>query len=76
MLRLGPVQPEGREPDDPAALASALHDLYADRDLNDRLSQRGFDGVRAHYDIERSTDRLMDVYTEVTGNAGLQPGAA
>ena len=52
-------------PDDPDALAGALHDLWADRALNDRLGERGFDGVRAHYDIARSTDRLMAVYEDV-----------
>ena len=56
-------------PDDPAALAGALHDLWADRDLNERLGQRGFDGVRAHYDIVKSTDRLMEVYSDVVGSS-------
>ena len=49
-------------PDDPAALAGALHDLWADRALNDRLGERGYAGVREHYDIAQSTDRLMGVY--------------
>ena len=52
-------------PDDPDALAGALHDLWADRALNDRLGERGFAGVREHYDIVKSTDRLMDVYSDV-----------
>jgi glycosyltransferase involved in cell wall biosynthesis len=52
-------------PDDPAALAGALHDLWADRVLRERLGQRGFAGVREHYDIVKSTDRLLDVYSEV-----------
>jgi glycosyltransferase involved in cell wall biosynthesis len=54
-------------PDDPDALAGALHDLWVDRERNDRLGQRGFDGVRAHYDIVKSTDRLLEVYTEIKG---------
>jgi colanic acid biosynthesis glycosyl transferase WcaI len=54
-------------PDDPEALAGALHDLWADRERSERLGQRGFDGVREHYDIVKSADRLMDVYSEVTG---------
>jgi glycosyltransferase involved in cell wall biosynthesis len=63
-------------PDDPTALADAVHDLWADRDLNERLGQRGFDGVREHYDIARSTDRLMEVYSDVVGpSSGLKPGA-
>jgi glycosyltransferase involved in cell wall biosynthesis len=54
-------------PDDPDALAGGLHDLWADRALNDRLGQRGAAGVREHYDIVTSVDRLMAVYSEVTG---------
>lgn len=53
-------------PDDPAALAGALHDLWADRAAADRLGQRGFEGVRAHYDIVKSADRLLEVYGELT----------
>jgi glycosyltransferase involved in cell wall biosynthesis len=56
-------------PDDPAALADALHSLWANRDLTERLGQRGFDGVRAHYDIARSTDRLLAVYESVVARA-------
>jgi glycosyltransferase involved in cell wall biosynthesis len=59
-------------PDDPAALAGALHDLWADRELTERLGQRGFDGVRTHYDIVKSTDRLMEVYSEVAGAPGVE----
>jgi glycosyltransferase involved in cell wall biosynthesis len=54
-------------PDDPDALAGGLHDLWADRELNERLGQCGFLGVREHYDIVRSTDRLLEVYSEITG---------
>jgi glycosyltransferase involved in cell wall biosynthesis len=49
-------------PNDTQALATALHNLFEDRELADRLGQRGFDGVREHYSIERSTDRLLAVY--------------
>jgi glycosyltransferase involved in cell wall biosynthesis len=56
-------------PDDPDALAGALHDLWADRALNERLGQQGFAGVREHYDIVKSTDRLLEVYDEVTGSS-------
>jgi glycosyltransferase involved in cell wall biosynthesis len=56
-------------PDDPDALAGALHDLWADRALNERLGQRGFAGVREHYDIAKSTDRLLDVYSDVLGSS-------
>jgi glycosyltransferase involved in cell wall biosynthesis len=56
-------------PDDPDALAGALHDLWADCALNERLGERGFAGVREHYDIVKSTDRLLEVYDEVTGSS-------
>jgi glycosyltransferase involved in cell wall biosynthesis len=52
-------------PDDPDALATALQDLWSDRALNDRLGERGFAGVREHYDVVKSTDRLMSIYQEV-----------
>ena len=54
-------------PDDPAALAGALYDLWADGATNERLGEQGFAGVREQYDITKSTDRLMDVYSEITG---------
>ncbi len=52
--------------DDTKALAGALHDLWQDPARLAQLGQRGFDGVRVHYSIERSTDRLMAVYEQVT----------
>jgi glycosyltransferase involved in cell wall biosynthesis len=48
--------------DDTEALADALHRLWQDRPLTERLGRAGFDGVREHYSIERSADRLMAVY--------------
>ena len=52
-------------PDDPIALADGIHSLYQDRALANRLGERGFDGVRAHYTIQLSADRLLDVYTSM-----------
>lgn len=49
-------------PDDPAALADGLYRLWHDRELARTLGQRAFDGVRAHYGIARSTDRMLSVY--------------
>ena len=63
-------------PDDGDALAGALYDLWADRALNDRLGERGFTGVREHYDIVKSTDRLLDVYSEVVGASARSSPAA
>jgi glycosyltransferase involved in cell wall biosynthesis len=49
-------------PGDPEALADALYALWKDRELAEKLGERGFDGVRAHYSIQRSADKLLDVY--------------
>ena len=55
-------------PDDTKALADALHSLWQDPVRRERLGRAGFDGVREHYSITRSTDRLMAVYESlVTG---------
>ncbi len=56
-------------PDDPGALAEGLFTLWKDRDLARTLGDRGFDGVRAHYSIQRSADRLLAVYESL----GAQP---
>jgi len=53
-------------PDDPVALADGLYQLWHDRQLRDTLGERAFQGVRAHYDITQSADRMMKVYEEVT----------
>ena len=53
-------------PDDAAALAEGLYRLWADRGLTKMLGDRGFDGVRAHYGIAQSADRMLAVYEDVT----------
>jgi glycosyltransferase involved in cell wall biosynthesis len=49
-------------PDVTEALADALFTLWSDRDMRTALGQRAFDGVRAHYTIQHSATRLLDVY--------------
>jgi glycosyltransferase involved in cell wall biosynthesis len=58
--------------DDPAALADGLHTLWQDRALAERLGRQGFAGVREHYSVQRSADRLLSVYGEISG---LKAGA-
>ena len=59
---------------DPDSLADGLYRLWQDRALAATLGERGFDGVRAHYTVARSADRLLDVYRAVvnqrTGSTG------
>jgi len=54
------------EPGDPAALAEGLFTLWNDRQLAGTLGDRAFDGVRAHYSIQQSTDTLLEVYASMT----------
>jgi len=52
--------------DDPDALASGLHSLWADPAARERLGRAAYDGVRAHYTIAHSADRLTGVYESLT----------
>ena len=54
------------QPDDPSSLADGLHALWHDRVLRAQLARRGYEGVRAHYTVQRSADRLLAVYDAVT----------
>jgi glycosyltransferase involved in cell wall biosynthesis len=51
-------------PDDPEALAEGLWQLWQDRALRARLGHRGAGGVRQHYSIARSAERMQQVYEE------------
>jgi glycosyltransferase involved in cell wall biosynthesis len=48
--------------DDAEQLADGLYALFQDRDRQKELGQRGRRGVRAHYSIARSADRLIEEY--------------
>ena len=50
------------EPDDVSGLADGLYRLWKNAELRDQLGRNGFDGVRAHYSVSRSADRMLDVY--------------
>lgn len=51
-------------PDDPEALAEGIWQLWQDRGLRTKLGQRGAGGVRQHYSIARSAERMAQVYEE------------
>jgi glycosyltransferase involved in cell wall biosynthesis len=53
-------------PDDPDALAAGLHALWADAALRERLGRAAYEGVRKHYTIAHSADRLIAVYESLT----------
>jgi glycosyltransferase involved in cell wall biosynthesis len=57
-------------PDDPAALADALFDLSRDRERLAELGRRAYAGVREHYSIQVSVDRLLAVYESVVSGSG------
>jgi glycosyltransferase involved in cell wall biosynthesis len=50
-------------PDDPEALAEGLYALWSDRDRTASLGDRAFHGVRTHYTIAQSADRLLETYS-------------
>ena len=52
-------------PDDPAALAEALYAMSSDPAMRRTLGERAFAGVRTHYTIAQSADRLLDAYRTV-----------
>lgn len=58
------------EPGNPESLAEGLHALWRDPKLRADLGQRGFDGVRQHYSIARSADRMLEVYETSRSGAG------
>jgi glycosyltransferase involved in cell wall biosynthesis len=51
-------------PDDPEALAEGLYALWNDRELTRSLGKRAFEGVRAHYTIAQSAERLLAMYAK------------
>jgi glycosyltransferase involved in cell wall biosynthesis len=57
------------DPDDPDALASGLHSLWADSAARERLGRAAYEGVRRHYTIAQSADRAIAVYESLTRSA-------
>jgi glycosyltransferase involved in cell wall biosynthesis len=61
--------------DDQEALAGGLHSLWADPAMRERLGRTGHDGVRRHYTIAHSADRLVAVYESLTREASANRAA-
>jgi glycosyltransferase involved in cell wall biosynthesis len=50
------------QPDDTQSLADGLYGLWKDQALRQELGENGFKGVRQHYSVGRSADRMLEVY--------------
>jgi hypothetical protein len=50
--------------------------VWADRTLAARLARRAFDGVRAHYTVEQSAGRLVEIYRSVVDESSRGGHAA
>ena len=65
------------DPEAPEALAEGLERLYRETALREALGRRGYEGVRSHYTVQSSTDRLLRVYeTVVAGRERLRTSDA
>jgi glycosyltransferase involved in cell wall biosynthesis len=68
------------EQDDPDALADGLHTLWADPAMRGHLGRAAYDGVRTHYTIAQSVERLIAAYESATmratGSSGVSKGVA
>lgn len=62
-------------PDDAEALAEGIHALWSDREHVRVLGNRAYDGVRAHYTIAQSADRLLDVYRSIAAGSAPAGGS-
>jgi len=63
-------------PDDPAAVADGLYELWRDPERRRTLADRAFAGVRKHYSIQKSADKQLDVYESLTRGASATPVVA
>jgi glycosyltransferase involved in cell wall biosynthesis len=62
--------------DDPEALSAGLHALWADAAMRERLGRTGYEGVRRHYTIAHSADRLSAVYESLASEASASRTSA
>ena len=61
------------QPDEPDKLANAFYELWRDRAAAAALGRLAFDGVRAHYTLAASADRLLDVYRGLSPERSAAP---
>jgi glycosyltransferase involved in cell wall biosynthesis len=57
------------EPDDPDKLAEGLYRFWGDREAAESLGERAYEGVRRHYSVASSADRLLAVYEDLVNAA-------
>jgi glycosyltransferase involved in cell wall biosynthesis len=50
------------EPHNPQSLAEGLYHLWGNRDARRALGRAAYEGVRQHYSVARSADRMLDMY--------------
>ena len=50
------------EPGDAQSLAGGIHGLWTNPTLRAELGENGVKGVRQHYSVSRSADRMLEVY--------------
>jgi len=56
------------EPDNPESLAEGILKIARDKNLSERLSASGFQGVREHYTAAHMADKVLAAYNEVIRN--------
>jgi glycosyltransferase involved in cell wall biosynthesis len=61
------------EPHDARSLAEGLYRVWKDPAVRADLGRNGFEGVRRHYSVAHSADRMLEVYERRAGVGALQP---
>jgi glycosyltransferase involved in cell wall biosynthesis len=63
------------DPDNIDSLADGLYKLWRDPAMRAELGDNGFEGVRQHYSIKQSADRMLEVYATVEPRVARGDGA-
>jgi len=59
-------------PRDPEGLARAIFGLYTDRNLAERLGNRGYEVVRRKFSAEAMVSRIVDLYEKTAGRKKIK----